>query len=102
MEKKDYEVIRKIMANHEFANKMEKLDPGIKDQMAGILLSPWLPSGLIRKMIMLIIVAIAIIGALFYKNNLFYLLLLILPIFSPRSMGEILFIYGKIFKQQRQ
>jgi hypothetical protein len=98
MNKNEYKTIKKIMDNPELADEIGKVHSGIKDQMAGFLLHPWLPVGIGRKIIMLVIVLVSITAAEIYQNNFFYLLLLILPFFSPRISGETLMFIGKISK----
>jgi hypothetical protein len=84
------------MENKELADELERVNPGIKAQMAGYLLRPWLPHGATRKIIMIIIVIVALIGGVKYGQNLFFLLLLLLPCFSPRIVGEISLFIGKL------
>ena len=96
---KQYEAIKQIMDNPELADEMEKVHPGIKAQMAGYLCSPWLPMGATRKVVMLIIALIAIIGAVVFDDKLFYLFLLILLFFSPRVMGVIAYFCGMMFRR---
>jgi hypothetical protein len=98
MDAKQYKAIKQIMDNPELADEMEKENPGIKAMMAGYLCSPWLPVGIVRKLIMLMIALFAIIGAQVYKENSFYWLLILLPLFSPRIMAEIMRLWGKISK----
>jgi hypothetical protein len=100
MSDKNYEAIKKIMDNPELADEMEKTHPGIKAQMAGYLLSKWFPVGIKQRIIAVIIVLIIILGVAVYKNDLFYLLLFILPIFSPRIVGEMVNMFGKFFKNK--
>ena len=95
MDNKEYEAIKKIMDNPELADEMEKVSPGIKAQMAGYLARSWLPAGIMRKMLMLIIALISIMTAELYQNNSFYWLLLLLPMFSLRIVGETANFLGK-------
>ena len=94
MANSDYEIIKKISEHPELADEMEKVSPGIKAKMSGYLLSPWLPRGISRKLIMLIILIVAIIGCFFYGKPLLLILLLLLPLFSPRIAGEIALFMG--------
>jgi len=96
MDSKQYNAIKQIMNNPELADEMEKVDPGIKAQMAGYLLNPWLPVGVARKVLMAIIALAGILLPVVSGNKWFYLLLLISLSFSPRAMGEFLRLYGKI------
>lgn len=61
-------------------------------------LSRWLPRGMARKIIMIAIVLVAFIGGFVYGHKLFYLFLLILPFFSPRIIGRVFILSGKISK----
>ena len=99
MDDKTYKYFKKILNNRELADELEKVQSGIKAQMAGYLAHPWLPVGITRKIVMIIIVLISITAAEIYKNNSFYWLLLMLPIFSPRIVGETLYLIGKISKK---
>jgi hypothetical protein len=90
---------KKILENKELVDEMKNANPGIKSQMAGYLLSSWLPRDTKRKVIMLIIVLTALIGGFIYGQKLFYLVLLILPFFSPRVVGEIALFLGRISKE---
>jgi hypothetical protein len=57
-------------------------------RVAGSRLSPWLPRGAERKLIMFGICVVAVLGAV-YGQSLSWLFLLLLPsVFSPRAMGE--------------
>jgi hypothetical protein len=98
MSKDEHEVIKRILENKDLADETEKVRPGIKAQMAGYLMSPWLPHGTTRKIIMVVIVLIALVGVV-YSCKLFILLLLILPFFSPRIVGEIARFIGMISKK---
>lgn len=89
---------KKILDNKEIADAMEKASPGITGKIAGYLMSSWLPQDMIRKAIMIIIALIAVIGGFIYGQKLFYLLLLILPMFSPRIVGEGAAFFGRISK----
>jgi hypothetical protein len=97
-EKERHEFIKKIMASPEIANEMEKTHPGIKAEMAGYLMSSWLPHSTVRKVIMLGIFLVGIIGA-FHRKNYAYILFLV-PLFSPRAVGELTFFLGN-FRQRK-
>jgi hypothetical protein len=90
---KDYEVIKKITENRELVDRMERENPGVTAKMAGYLLSPWLPIGVGRKIVMVVIFLIALLGSLL--NPFCLLLLIILPLFSPRVIGEIVSFLGR-------
>lgn len=99
MAKDEYEAIKKIMEDKELADEMEEVSPGIKAQMAGYLLSPWLPHGATRKILMIIIALVGLVGGGVYGQKLFFLLLLILPFFSPRIIGEVARFIGMISRK---
>lgn len=88
--------LNKILNNKEFAKELEAIKPGITGEIAGYLLHSWLPKGYIRKIIMVLILVIACIGAFIYSKTSFLLLLLILPLFSPRIMGETAYFLGVV------
>ncbi|MDD5638664.1 MAG: hypothetical protein PHO28_02025 [Candidatus Pacebacteria bacterium] len=102
MKKEDKKLFEKIL---KFSNKMTddgSLSSEIREKFqdvagtsAGLLLNSWLPSGWLRKIIILAIILVVICLAI-TKNLLFLLLLFILPIFSPRMMGELMFLVGHI------
>jgi hypothetical protein len=94
---KEYKSIKGIMDNPELADEMEKVHPGIKAEMAGYLMHPWLPAGMGRKVLMFAIAVFVILLAIVFDNKLFYLLLFVLVLFSPRATGELLSFYGKLF-----
>jgi hypothetical protein len=93
----EYKSIKEIMDNPELANEMEKVHPGIKAEMAGYLSHPWLPAGMGRKILMFAIAVFVVLLAIVFDNKLFYLLLFVLLLFSPRAMGELSSFYGKMF-----
>lgn len=92
-DKQQYETVKKIMEHPEITDEMEKVSPGIKSKMAGYLLSPWLPISWTRRIIMVIIIIVAIFRI---SISLWFLLLFLLPLFSPRIVGEIVRFFGKI------
>ena len=63
-------------------------------QMSGYLLSPWLPVGFGRKVIVVALLIIGICGVVIDKPIIAVCWLLI-PLFSPRLVGEALLIVGK-------
>jgi len=94
-DEKIYKILKKISENKEFSDEMEKVSPGIKAQMAGIMCRSWLPFGTTRKVIMAMIVLIALIGTILFDKR-WLLILLIACTFSPRIMGEFLSVLGLI------
>jgi hypothetical protein len=95
MSDEHYKVIKEIMENPELADEMEKVQPGVKAQMSGYLLSPWLPHGAARKVVMIVIALVAVLGYLMTGSGYFLLALLLLPMFSPRLVGEAARALGK-------
>ncbi|MBI3573397.1 MAG: hypothetical protein HY092_04315 [Candidatus Kerfeldbacteria bacterium] len=59
------EAFKKILDNKEIVDELEKASPGIKAKMAGHLMSHWLPSGMARKLVMIIIALAAVTGGIF-------------------------------------
>jgi hypothetical protein len=98
MNDEEYKAIRKIMDNPELADEMEKAQPGIKGQMAGYLMRSWLPVGIGRKIIMVVIIFVSFTGGVMFDGK-WFLLLFALIMFSPRASAEILMLYGKIFRK---
>ena len=70
----------------------------LKSQLAGAMLSSWLPADSTRKVIMLMLFLIGLYGII-KINILFVLLWLILGFFSPRIVGEVTVFLGKMFKK---
>jgi hypothetical protein len=73
---------------------MEKINPGIKATLAGYLCSFWFPRDIGRRIIMVVITIASLTGYFIYNQKWFLLLLLILPMFSPRIVGETLYCLG--------
>ena len=94
--KKINKVFKKIMEDKELSDEMEKVSPGIKGAMAGLMMRSWLPFGVLRKVIMGLIILGALIGAIFDKR--WFLMLLVACTFSPRIMGEFLGALGIVLR----
>jgi hypothetical protein len=75
----------------------DKETQNAQTQIAGALLSDWLPSGIMRRMIMFILLLIGLYGFLSEGGYLMFSWLL-LPLFSPRCVGEIAYAIGKFSK----
>lgn len=67
----------------------------IHAQLAGFLMSPWLPVDWGRRAIMICIFIIGLYGIL-QGYTLIALLWLLLPLFSPRIQGEVLQLIGRL------
>jgi hypothetical protein len=65
--------------------------------LTGIQMSSWFPIGIVRRVIFLFIIIEVAVGLL--KNPHWYLLFLsfIAAIMSPRLVGEVAFLMGKIY-----
>ncbi|MFZ6022016.1 MAG: hypothetical protein ACOYT9_00920 [Patescibacteria group bacterium] len=70
----------------------------IRAQLAGVLLSPWLPVDWGRRSIMFFIFLIGLYGMI-QGHTFLASLWLLLPIFSPRIVGEVAYALGKIFRK---
>lgn len=102
MDRKQYDQIRSTadfiansLKNDKLSTEERKELETTLNQMSGYLCSPWLPVGISRKVIMLALLLIGIYGITISQHMLAVCWLLI-PLFSPRLMGEILRIVGKI------
>ncbi|MDD2909219.1 MAG: hypothetical protein PHZ26_05750 [Candidatus Gracilibacteria bacterium] len=65
-----------------------------KSQITGALFSNWFPKGFFRKFIMIIIFFIGLYGVINISMN-FIFIWLILILFSPRAIGEIIHFFKK-------
>jgi hypothetical protein len=67
-----------------------------KAQLAGQLHSIWWPFDWGRRSIMIVLLLVGIYG-LGEGNNLLLLAWVVIPFFSPRSMGELFYAIGKVY-----
>jgi hypothetical protein len=67
----------------------------LQAKLSGGLLSIWFPMGIGRKLIMVVIFLVGIYG-LVIGNHYFLFSWIILPMFSPRLMGEVSYFMGRI------
>ena len=65
-------------------------------RLAGVLHSPWLPYGWGRRLIMTGIMSLGVYG-LFVGNYEVFVWWLLLPFFSPRITGTVLYFFGRFF-----
>jgi len=73
-----------------------KIHPYVRDYASGLLMRPWLPWGVPRKLIMFLLTGLIIFLAILFQN-LSVLLCLVLPLlFSPRVIGEIAMFIGRL------
>jgi hypothetical protein len=74
-------------------------DPDIPMELriyaAGLFYRPWLPWGMIRKVIFFLLIAMSVAGAFYFHSPMCLLLLLIAVPFSPRIVGGVLFLAGR-------
>ncbi len=84
-----------LSKNPELLNELDKVNPGLKNQISGYVLSKWLPNGVGRKIIMLALLLLGIYG-LFFGSHWFLISWAIIPIFSPRIVGEVATFFGRI------
>jgi len=90
-----FRAISKLEESGILTEEQKKEFSDLKSSISGVLLSSWLPADSGRKYIMLIILFIAICGTLAGIPR-FLFLLLILPLFSPRVIGEVVVFFGRI------
>ena len=96
--KKNSELIAKLLSEGNLSEEEKQKFEILQAQLAGVLLNPWLPFGWGRRSIMIILFLIGIFG-LIEGNNFLMLSWLLLPIFSPRFIGEASCLLGKIFSK---
>ena len=94
--KKSFEGISKILERSDLTAEERKKFEILKDQLAGSLLSSWLPLGRGRKSIMIIVALIAIYFLIQSAYISMIITLIILCMFSPRIVGEIAVIIGNM------
>jgi hypothetical protein len=93
--KQELDNLKKILENANLLDEMEKMNPGIKAQLTGMLIRPWIPVTWSKRMIMLALLAAAALGSVFL--TLWFLLALIpLPFFSPKVFYETLFLLARL------
>jgi len=71
------------------------------DRIAGASLHAWLPRGVVRKLVMLGIVIAAAVGVIESKSLHWLWLLLLLPLFSPRAVGETANFLGQEYRSSK-
>jgi len=69
----------------------------LHDQVAGHLLSSWLPDGIGRKIILFVFLGLAVKFLLDDSYLLTILMVILVSFFSPRAMGELVHFVGRIF-----
>jgi len=93
--KRAFDALSKLEQTGTLTEEQQEEFPKLKASLAGVLMSSWLPADFGRKTIMLVIFLVAVLGA-FIANGKFLLLLLLLPLFSPRMMGELMVFIGRM------
>lgn len=83
------------MKDKELMAILEKQNPDLVDQMAGVLLSTWLPDGTVRKILLFGFLFSGIVLAI-GRGPAWILICLIAVIFSPRAIGELARVAGRL------
>lgn len=89
---KSYKELRKICEDNTVPSEL-------RSYASGLLCHPWLPWGKGRKVIFFLIAAISVSAALAFETPYFLFLLLVAASFSPRFVGEVTFLLGKLFRK---
>jgi hypothetical protein len=95
--KKVGDAISKVLEDGNLSAEDREKFETLRSQVAGYLLSPWLPVGVGRKAIMLALIIIGGYGLMIDKP-LIALTWLMAPLFSPRLVGETLRFIGSLKK----
>lgn len=90
------EVARVLREENLTADERQKFET-LQVQLAGVLLRPWLPVGWGRRLIMIVLFAVGVFGAL-AGNSYLLLAWVLLLFFSPRFVGEFSYALGRIFR----
>jgi len=97
-EKKLKEILKatsKLTESELFTKEQKEPFEEVQAKIAGALMRSWLPSGWVRKVLMLIIFLIMLFGL--FNGQYFYLLLIfLLAIFSPRVIAEVAMFIGRL------
>lgn len=83
-------------ANNNSVKEIDKQFGEIETDLTGLIMSKWLPYGIVRRIIMLVVFLLGLYGAI-KINVLFILLWLLLPFFSPRIAAMVTVFFGKLF-----
>jgi hypothetical protein len=97
MSNKDGEALKRLAKNSKLLDELDKVSPGLKGQVHGYALSKWLPDGFVRNGLMLLFTALGIFG-LFYDFHRLLFFLILVPLFSPRAVGEVTAFVGRMTK----
>ena len=83
------------MNDKQLITMLENQNPDVINQMAGVLLSGWLPDGIVRKILLFGSLVAGIVLAISH-GTAWILLCLIAAIFSPRAVGELARMAGRL------
>jgi hypothetical protein len=97
MSKENAEALKRLAENPKLLDDLDKVSPGLKDQVYGYTLSKWLPDGIVRNGLMLLFAVLGLLG-LFSDFHRFLVFFILVPLFSPRVMGEVSALVGRISK----
>lgn len=91
------EVIHESLRDDSLTTEQRQQLERTESMLAGYQMSFWLPTTMIRKVLMALFLAVGVIGA-FQWNPWFGLFILLSCSFSPRIVGEVLYFIGKLSK----
>ena len=95
--KMSLEIEAELKSGNLAAEETQRLEE-LHAQLAGVLLHPWFPDGRGRRAIMALILLKGIYGFASGESQLL-LFWPILPLFSPRIVGEAAYAYGRLLKK---
>jgi hypothetical protein len=90
---KDHRALMKYSAR-------EDIDPRVKMYASALLLRPWLPWGISRKLLVVFLLVSGVLGYLLTNKLYFLYLLAPIPFFSPRLIGEISNFLGNVLRKR--
>ena len=95
MSKENAEALKRLAKNPKLLDELDKVSPGLRNQVYGYSLSQWLPDGIVRNGFMLLFAALGLLG-LFSGFHRFLFFFILIPLFSPRAVGEVAALLGRI------
>jgi hypothetical protein len=93
VKKQSAEITRLLKEGNLTAEEKQKLET-LQARLSGALLSPWLPFGWVRRLIMVVLFLVGAIGVT-QGNTYFLFSWLLLLLFSPRLVGEVAYAFGR-------
>jgi len=72
-----------------------QLNSQIRGYAAGLLMRPWLPWGILRKVVMVLLLLMGFCGFIFTGKIAFSILIIVALSFSPRLGGEFLRLFSR-------